>query len=210
MAETLPPDTQRSTRRRKVQAVLAGGIVLGVGAVVTLAAWNDSQFAQGFFNTGQYTVESSADAADSGYEYHSSAEDAAALTFNADNALPNQAYAAPLWLRVDEDTTANGEISDITVTVGEDTPVYEFSYEIFLIPVDETCTQWVDSTRIADGETLDRIAFDAGPDTTLSTGADNSPGTPVQLCFVVETSEELTQGTTASVTWEVHTQSLPN
>lgn len=31
---------------RKVRAILAGGLVLGVGAAVVLAAWNDSEFAQ--------------------------------------------------------------------------------------------------------------------------------------------------------------------
>lgn len=33
--------------RNKILAVLAGGIVLGVGATVTLASWNDSEYAFG-------------------------------------------------------------------------------------------------------------------------------------------------------------------
>src|SRR5690606_26326814 len=36
------PAASTSLRRRRVYAVLAGGLVLGVGAAVTLAAWNDS------------------------------------------------------------------------------------------------------------------------------------------------------------------------
>ena len=42
-----------NTKRRKVLAILAGGLVLGVGTAVTLAAWNDSEFASGDFAAGR-------------------------------------------------------------------------------------------------------------------------------------------------------------
>ena len=46
-------------RNRKgiIRAILAGGIVLGVGAAVTLAAWNASEFATGTFQAGTFTIE---------------------------------------------------------------------------------------------------------------------------------------------------------
>jgi len=50
-----------TTTRRKVRAVLAGGLVLGVGAAVTLAAWNDSEFATGTFTAGTFNLEGSTD-----------------------------------------------------------------------------------------------------------------------------------------------------
>ena len=36
-----------STRRRKAMAVIAAGVVIGVGATVTLATWNDSEWVTG-------------------------------------------------------------------------------------------------------------------------------------------------------------------
>jgi predicted ribosomally synthesized peptide with SipW-like signal peptide len=46
-------DTKTSTKRQKTMAVLAAGLVLGLGATVTLAVWNDSEFVTGGVdNTG--------------------------------------------------------------------------------------------------------------------------------------------------------------
>lgn len=46
-------DFQRQQdRKRKRKALLAGGVVLGLGAAMTLAAWSDDVFADGVFNTG--------------------------------------------------------------------------------------------------------------------------------------------------------------
>ncbi|XSS44541.1 SipW-dependent-type signal peptide-containing protein [Propionibacteriaceae bacterium Y1685] len=40
---------------RKFRAALAGGLVLGIGAVVTLAAWTDDENAAGQFSAGTFT-----------------------------------------------------------------------------------------------------------------------------------------------------------
>ena len=45
-------DPHPSRRRRKVLAALAGGLVLGLGAAATLAAWNDSELASRTFSAG--------------------------------------------------------------------------------------------------------------------------------------------------------------
>lgn len=43
----------------RVRALLAGGLVLGVGATVTLASWNDSEYASGSFTTSTFDLQSS-------------------------------------------------------------------------------------------------------------------------------------------------------
>lgn len=65
-----PLTTGRRRRHRrsrrlsvKVRALLASGLVLGVGASVTLAAWNDSEHASGTVSAGHFTLEGSADGA---------------------------------------------------------------------------------------------------------------------------------------------------
>lgn len=56
-------DATREDKRRKRKAILASGIVLGVGAVITLAAWNDSVWGTAAFGTGdsQWNLEGSID-----------------------------------------------------------------------------------------------------------------------------------------------------
>ena len=56
-------DRSRSDRRRMLLAVIAGGVVLGVGTAVTLAVWNDSEFASGTFSSGQFDLQGSIDGA---------------------------------------------------------------------------------------------------------------------------------------------------
>lgn len=58
--------------QRKVLAVLAGGVVLGVGVGVTLAAWNDSEFATGTFTAGSFNLEGSTTSATADYADHNS------------------------------------------------------------------------------------------------------------------------------------------
>lgn len=45
----------------KARALLAGGLVLGVGAAVTLAAWTDNEWVRGVFGTGTFGIEGSTD-----------------------------------------------------------------------------------------------------------------------------------------------------
>ena len=57
MAEHRTTDGTRRRDSRRVKAVLAGGMVLGIGAAITLAAWNDSEFATGTFSAGHFGIE---------------------------------------------------------------------------------------------------------------------------------------------------------
>ena len=61
------PQTNRSHKTARthsrtwlrVRAVLAGGLVLGVGATLTLASWNDSEYASGTLKTSTFDLQSS-------------------------------------------------------------------------------------------------------------------------------------------------------
>ncbi len=48
--QTPQPAAKNQNRRKKVRAVMASGLVLGVGAAVTLAAWSDTAY--GWVNRG--------------------------------------------------------------------------------------------------------------------------------------------------------------
>ncbi|KJL48839.1 hypothetical protein RS84_00467 [Microbacterium hydrocarbonoxydans] len=53
----------RRLRSRRIRALLAGGLVLGVGAAATLAAWNDSEFGSGSFTAGTFNIVGATDGA---------------------------------------------------------------------------------------------------------------------------------------------------
>lgn len=65
----------------KLRAILAGALVLGVGAAVTVAAWNDSEFAQGSFTASTFGIVGSTNGVD--FSEHADAANAAKLTLTA-------------------------------------------------------------------------------------------------------------------------------
>jgi predicted ribosomally synthesized peptide with SipW-like signal peptide len=69
---------KRRLRSRRIRALLAGGLVFGVGAAATLAAWNDSEFGGATFTAGRFDIVGSTD----GTVFASHATSGAAATLN--------------------------------------------------------------------------------------------------------------------------------
>lgn len=46
----------RRLRSRRIRALLAGGLVLGVGAGMTLASWNDAEYSNAAFTAGYFGI----------------------------------------------------------------------------------------------------------------------------------------------------------
>jgi len=94
-------DPHPSRRRRKVLAALAGGLVLGLGTAATLAAWNDSEFANGTFSAGgDVDIQGSTDG---GVTWSSSATaPGKTLSFSTDanNMVPGEPAYAPFAVRL--------------------------------------------------------------------------------------------------------------
>ena len=86
-------------KNRKARAILAGGVVLGVGASMTLAAWSDSEWATGTFGTGGFTFQGSTNGTD--YSDHATQGTAAALNFQLDasNLTPGTSVEATYWVK---------------------------------------------------------------------------------------------------------------
>jgi len=199
------------TRNRKVRAVMAGGVVLGIGAAVTLAAWNDSEFAQGIFTTGQFNLEGSIDGA--AFDDNDTEASAAEMTFSAENMVPGETTYAPFWVRLDAATTVDGTIAaDTGLSLvsadneGSEDNTEALSYNVYQIPADATCEAAAadGATAIAAADTLS--TSDIGPATTieLAAGDEEAPGGAVQLCFEITADDDtLAQGTTTTATWEV-------
>ena len=176
---------------RKILAVLAGGLVLGVGAAVTLAAWNDSEFAKGTFTAGSFTFTGSADGTT--FSDHATTGAAASLTFelNPTNLSPGDVVYAPYALRL-------GGTYD--ATLASVAPVADGD---FATP--GKLTYAVVSTGTTFG--CDATAFGAGTavPTTMTTGTD------VNLCIqvtAVSGASGIEQADTGTVTWQWNATSV--
>lgn len=78
---------KRRLRSRRIRALLAGGLVLGVGATMTLAAWNDSEYGAATFTAGRFDIVGATDGTT--FSSHATAGAAATLNFQ----LPPTAMA---------------------------------------------------------------------------------------------------------------------
>lgn len=196
--------------QRKVLAVLAGGLVLGVGVAVTLAAWNDSEFATGTFTAGSFNLEGSTTGdVDDDYADHATAGTAATLAFDLPADLvssmsPADVVYAGFWVRLAEGTTTGAtlEADGTTASADATSNAEHLSYDVYQLAPGATCDATTAvGTPVASGATLD--VQTGATDITLTEGATaTTPGTAVQLCFRVEAGAGLEQGLATTATWE--------
>ncbi|MEV7604047.1 SipW-dependent-type signal peptide-containing protein [Paenarthrobacter sp. NPDC089322] len=199
--ETLPQSGQRSGKAPKVRAILAGGLVLGVGAAITLAAWNDSDFAQGTFTAGSFNLEGSTD----GTTFEPNpVGDPAILAFTAapTNLSPGDVSAAPFAIRLDGDATYNATVT--LSTEGSTGSLAGLTYELTQSAA-FGCAEPVTDTLVTAGQDLGTtpgsITFD------LEQGAGTDPGAAVNLCFRITADSDLVQSQSGTTTWEFAAQS---
>lgn len=203
-------NSTRWTRSHKIRALLAGGVVLGVGAAVTLAAWNDSEFAKGDFAAGSFNIEGSTDG--TAYAEQDTTGTAAAVFNLTDhgNVSPGDVLYKSFWVRLDQATTNDATMVLTTTapaaTAGDNTS--NLSYAIYADPTSCDAGGVTAATAVWEGTTLD--ARPGSPATvSLTKGTPGTtPGTAVQLCFQVTAGAGLTQAATASTVWEFKATSV--
>lgn len=199
---------------RKVRALLAGGLVLGVGAAITLAAWNDSEYATGTFTSGTFEIEGTADVVSLPYVAHPS-ESPAVLEFTvpdlAANLTPGDVVYTPYWIRLTEDSTINGALSVASVTTldvfGSNSS--QMSYEVWELSLMDVCdsTASVTGSLLASADSLSSGSPTISNDADLQKGS-GSPGEAVQLCVAVTAGSGLQQGGETVSTWRFQAESV--
>src|SRR6218665_1128006 len=191
--------------QRKILAILAGGLVLGIGTAVTLAAWNDSEFANGTFTAGSFNLEGSTDGTN--YEEHDTAGAAANVEFSTDfdNLSPTDVVYAPFWVRLD-DTTTTGAVVTTSLDSSTGANVPNISYAIYSIGPAAACDNSATSgTLLLSGTSLSASA--AGATFTLAAPESSAAGTAQKLCIIATAGPEtgtgaLLEGQSATATWE--------
>lgn len=183
-------------KRRKVGAVLAGGLVLGVGAVLVMAAWNSSEFATGSFATGGFVLEGKT-SAEADFKEHPD-DKPANLDFILDtsNVSPGDKVTAGFAVRLTENTTFDGT-AVINTEVAN--PVNGLSQRIYTSATSEcNGTEMSEIVALSALETgADGTAFD------LVQGAGNAAGEIVNLCFEVSAGDETAQNGTSAAVWTI-------
>jgi predicted ribosomally synthesized peptide with SipW-like signal peptide len=201
-AITSSDQTSKRNAHRKVAAVLAGGLVLGVGTMATLASWNDSEFASATFTSGKFALEGAVDASQATFSEHAtSGAGAGALSFTApfSNLTPSDVVAAPYAVRLAANTTNNATVS-LTAATSTGT-VSNLTYEVIKTTGAGCTTASTGSVVVPAGTAVTSVA--GATPITLSMGSPvANPGTPAYLCFKVTAGASLAQSQTGAVTWQ--------
>lgn len=198
-------DPQKTTSR-KVKALLAGGLVLGVGAAVTLAAWTDQEWAEGIFGAGSFNIESSSTGEEGSFDDHESEGEAVSLDFDltgADNMAPGDTVASPFVMRLDANTTYDAEVVMSDVTAPAESGL---TYGLVAVDSPDDCTAAATGTEIIPaGTALNSTGGDetGGPTVAnLTAGAETEAGAPATLCFQVTADDDLAEGSNTTATWQ--------
>jgi len=182
-----------SRRYLRLRAVLAGGLVLGVGAALTVAAWTDHEHATGTFQAGVFGIEGRTAA--SLWGEHPSGELAASLEFNAGAMHPGSLQYAYLDVRRTEASTMPGTVS-LTSSAGSGALVPYLDYRVAVVAEGTACDA---STASGDYLSADGLPV-TGATGVLATDA------AVRYCFEVRLdpgTPNAMQGTTGSISWGI-------
>jgi predicted ribosomally synthesized peptide with SipW-like signal peptide len=197
-------DTSLGGRRffLRLRAVLAGGLVLGVGATLTLASWNDSEYASGSFAASTFNTESSTV---SGVWASNTSAPGASLAFNATAMSPSVSQYAWVNIRTTAASTVGGTITlASSTTSGTLIPVLQYR-AVLTAAIDTTCDSSAFSgtpTYIA-GSAATYLAVTTVPASPVAS-AITSPSGELRYCFDVRVqsgANNTYQGGTGTVTW---------
>ncbi|MFD6053649.1 SipW-dependent-type signal peptide-containing protein [Agromyces sp. NPDC060279] len=186
--------------RRRLLAILASGLVLGVGATATLAAWNDAEVGTGGFSASVFVSEAK-DTASSSYAQTSDAAPAT-LTFAVAGLSPSATATAGLDVRTTAATTVDGQAVLTAIAAGgAGTLTAQLDYKVAVLA--GTGTACSDSTIYTDATFTDTTAaVPAGKSAAITKAA----GNVVRFCFQVRmkpTAPSTIQGQSGTLKWTV-------
>lgn len=212
-------DTRRRMRERKrlrsrrIRAVLAGGLVFGVGATATLAAWNDSEYASSTFTAGRFDIVGATDGAT--FSSHATTGAAAALSFAvAPTAMVPGTTTYALFSVKTANPSAAGTLQLTAGTPGGTGLATYLTYGVRLVPTaatpSQSCTaatyaaaSGASSVIVADGSAL---TVGGAPTTSVPQVVSANSGNQLNYCVAVTlptTVVNAAQGLTMTQTWQI-------
>lgn len=203
----------RASRRRlrKVRALLAAGLVFGIGASATLAAWTDTEYSSAEFTAGVFAIEASVDGV-----WNNTAE----MTFNAQSMYPGATVYAPAFIRTSPDSTIGAEIITTGGGISSNTGIaaaLEYRAVTTTLtsgsPSTYTCTADMFSAgaQYLFGSSSTWVKLKDATTATSKQTALPAGGNVVAYCFQVRlptATPNSAQGTSATHTWTWDAQSI--
>lgn len=198
---------QRRTFTR-VRAVLAGALVLGVGASVTLASWTDSEQAAGTFTASTFRLESSTESTD---WRDSPSATGAILVVGATGLSPGASEYSWLNIRTSPGSTVGGTVALTSSTsagglspAGDLTSALE--YRAVLTGAETTCdaTTFSGTPAYVAGSSSVYLPVSAVQPTAVVSPIAEAGKTPLRYCFDVRIkplADNSFQGKGATLTW---------
>ena len=188
--QTTTPDRRR---RRKLLAIASGGLVLGIGAAITLAAWTDRESASGDFKAGSFALESSIDGTT--FTDTTGPDDSLTLTFDdlAENLSPSDTASAVYAIRLDRSSTYSAAVSGAVEASGS--AADNLSYSV------QRVSDISGSTSVGDALiTSESVTSSNVHESMFSV---NSLNDVVFLKVTVDADSDLRQGESAQVIWNL-------
>ncbi|MDQ4214299.1 SipW-dependent-type signal peptide-containing protein [Microbacterium capsulatum] len=191
----------RGIRLRRIRAVLAGGLVLGVGAGVTLASWNDVENTTATITASRFGIRGATD----GTTFAQYNPTAATLGFSAVDAAalsPGKTIYALFSVKTISGSTA-GTVRLMAGTYGTGTLADYLTYGVRTVTTAQ-CAQASDYTStgsaavVPDGSALNTSA--TGSQTLTANGT-----AQVNYCFAITlptSTPNAAQGLTLTQTWQ--------
>ena len=201
-----------STRGRgfslRLRAVLAAGVVLGLGVTATLASWNDSEFATGSFVTSTFNTESNAQAA--GYA-DNAASPGPTVTFSGAGLSPSTSAYFNVLVRT-KATSIAGTVSLAGAALGgADAATLGAALVYRVVATTGTCNAaaFTGSPTFVVGAAATYRALTAGQEigvsTALAAATASLPGAATGFCFEVTLpagASNTLQGKASTATWQ--------
>ena len=193
------------SRWLRLRALLAGGLVLGVGGAVTLAAWNDSEYASSTVTASTFGIEGSANGGP--FAEHATADGAAQLVFDPALPLlsPGQDGFLQFSVRTTTDATAGGAVSVQTPTLQGSAELQgALEYAVRVMPDGSGCDAALFEGAGADVIVPNGTALDATvPENAseLAPEAGNAVHYCVRISMIADAGNEV-QGETLTATWQ--------
>jgi predicted ribosomally synthesized peptide with SipW-like signal peptide len=194
----------------RVRALLAGGLVLGVGAAVTAASWSDSEYATATLSTSTFNTESNV----GGVGYLDNAGPTGTTVSLPVGAFsPGTTGYLPVLIRTKATSIAGTVVLGGAVFTGTDATLLRDAFVYRVVRTTATCDAsaftsspvFVVGTSTASAAPLLTVGQNVAVTNTLAAAPLAAPGAPTGFCFEVtlpSNASTTLQGKTASATWQ--------
>lgn len=195
---------RRSLASRRIRAILAAGVVLGIGGASTLAAWTDPEYTTATMTAGRFGIEGASGTA--AFGEHATRGSAAQLAFDIPtNALaPGATAYSAFRVRTIDGSVAGTAL--LTADGGNEAGLGAYLRYGVSVVSGTTCS----AATFASGTVIVPRGSTLTTSATQSQSLQAASGNTVTYCFAITLPPETgnaAQGTTLSATWNVQAQS---